>query len=56
MLNGLAELLVELGVSQYRLMAILEHSEAKTSKAYTHRADRWKLSNDAMQRLNVPHT
>lgn len=54
--KGLAELLVELGVSQYGLMAILGHSEAKTSEVYTRRADRWKLATDAMHRLNVPHT
>ncbi|WP_246710129.1 tyrosine-type recombinase/integrase [Martelella soudanensis] len=54
--KGLSELLAELGVSQYALMSILGHSEAKTSEVYTRRVERWKLASDAMNRLTVPHT
>ncbi|TCT34677.1 site-specific recombinase XerD [Martelella mediterranea] len=53
--KGLAELLAELGCSQYEMMAILGHSEAKTSEVYTRRVQRWKLAVNAMERLNVSH-
>lgn len=49
--KGLAELLAELGCSQYEIMAILGHSEAKTSEVYTRRVERWKLALDAMARV-----
>ena len=51
--KGLAELLAELGCSQYEIMAILGHSEAKTSEVYTRRVERWKLAVGAMTRINV---
>lgn len=51
--KGLAELLAELGCSQYEIMAILGHSEAKTSEVYTRRVERWKLALGAMERVNV---
>ncbi|MFC3968163.1 tyrosine-type recombinase/integrase [Rhizobium lemnae] len=41
--EGLAELLAEMGCSQYEIMAILGHSEAKTSEVYTRRVERWTL-------------
>lgn len=51
--KGLAELLAELGCSQYGLMAILGHSEAKTSEVYTRRVERWKLALEGMERVKV---
>jgi integrase len=53
--KGLAELLAELGCSQYEIMAILGHSEAKTSEIYTRRVERWKLAKSATERLEVSH-
>lgn len=53
--KGLAEILAELGCSQYEIMAILGHSEAKTSEVYTRRVERWKLALGAMERVNVSH-
>lgn len=53
--KGLAELLAELGCSQYEIMAILGHSEAKTSEVYTRRVERWKLAVGAMERVKVSH-
>jgi integrase len=49
--KGLAELLAELGCSQYEIMAILGHSEAKTSEVYTRRVERWKLAQVAMGKV-----
>ncbi|MDF1606989.1 tyrosine-type recombinase/integrase [Hoeflea sp. YIM 152468] len=51
--KGLAELLAELGCSQYEIMAILGHSEARTSEVYTRRVERWKLALGAMDRVTV---
>ncbi|MCF1496259.1 tyrosine-type recombinase/integrase [Agrobacterium vitis] len=51
--KGLAELLAEQGCSQYEIMAILGHSQARTSEAYTRRVERWKLAQQAMDRLDV---
>ena len=51
--KGLGELLAELGCSQYEIMAIHGHSEAKTSEVYTRRVERWKLAQKAMERVNV---
>ncbi|WP_246739653.1 tyrosine-type recombinase/integrase [Martelella sp. HB161492] len=53
--KGLAELLAELGCSQYEIMAILGHSEAKTSEIYTRRVERWKLALTAMDKVNLSH-
>lgn len=53
--KGLGELLAELGCSQYEIMAIHGHSEAKTSEVYTRRVERWKLALKAMKRVNVSH-
>lgn len=49
--KGLAEVLAELGCSQYEIMAILGHSEAKTSEVYTRRVERWKLAQAAMGKV-----
>ncbi|MDR6632395.1 integrase [Phyllobacterium sp. 1468] len=51
--KGLAELLAELGCSQYEIMAILGHSEAKTSEVYTRRVERWRLAKTAIDRVEV---
>lgn len=53
--KGLAELLAELGCSQYEIMAILGHSEAKTSEVYTRRVERWKLAKTAVEKIDVSH-
>ncbi|MGV2130516.1 tyrosine-type recombinase/integrase [Agrobacterium vitis] len=54
--KGLAELLAEQGCSQYEIMAILGHSEAKTSEVYTRRVERWRLAQQAMDRLDTSET
>lgn len=51
--KGLGELLAELGCTQYEIMAIHGHSEAKTSEVYTRRVERWNLALKAMERVNV---
>ena len=51
--KGLAEVLAELGCSQYEIMAILGHSEAKTSEVYTRRVERWRLAKTALDRVNL---
>lgn len=53
--KGLAEILAELGCTQYEIMAILGHSEARTSEVYTRRAERWRLARAAMERVNLSH-
>jgi len=53
--KGLGEILAELGCSQYEVMAVHGHSEAKTSEVYTRRVERWKLALGAMERVNVSH-
>lgn len=50
--KGLAEVLAELGCSQYEIMAILGHSEAKTSEVYTRRVERWNLAKTALTRVS----
>jgi integrase len=49
--KGLAEVLAELGCSQYEIMAILGHSEAKTSEVYTRRVERWNLARTALTKV-----
>ncbi len=51
--KGLAELLVEAGCTTYEVMAILGHSESKTTETYTRGAARWRLAKQAVERLNV---
>lgn len=53
--KALAELLARLGCSQYEIMAILGHSEARTSEVYTRRVERWKLARSASERIDVSH-
>lgn len=50
--KGLAELLAEMGCSQYEIMAILGHSEAKTSEVYTRRVERWNLARQALGKVD----
>lgn len=54
--KGLAEVLAEMGCSQYEIMAILGHSEAKTSEVYTRRVDRWRLAQGALNRVSANGT
>lgn len=54
--KGLGELLAELGCTPYEVMAILGHSEVRTSEVYTRRFERWKLAVGAMERVKVSHT
>lgn len=49
--KGLAEVLAEMGSSQYDIMAILGHSEAKTSEVYTRRVERWNLAKTALAKV-----
>lgn len=49
--KGLAEVLAELDCSQYGIMAILGHSEAKTSEVYTRRVERWKLAASGLEKV-----
>ncbi len=49
--KGLASLLVELGATEYQAMAILAHTEPKTSAIYTRGAERWRLSREGMSLL-----
>lgn len=49
--KGLAEVLAELDCSQYGIMAILGHSEAKTSEVYTRRVERWKLAAAGLEKV-----
>ena len=51
--KGLAEVLAEMGCTQYEIMAILGHSEAKTSEVYTRRVERWKLAQGAMEKVTA---
>lgn len=45
-------LLAQEGCSQYQIMAIHGHTEAKTSEVYTKGVERWLLAKDAMERLS----
>jgi integrase len=53
--KGLAEILAEAGCTTYEIMSILGHSDSKTTEIYTRGAERWKLAQQAVQRLNVSH-
>ncbi len=45
-------LLAEEGCSQYQIMAIHGHTQAKTSEVYTKGVERWRLASEAMQTLS----
>ncbi|MDS9468184.1 tyrosine-type recombinase/integrase [Paracoccus sp. MBLB3053] len=49
--KAVAELLAEAGCSQHQIMAIMAHSQAKTSEIYTKGAQRRAMAGDAMQIL-----
>ena len=53
--KALAELLAELGCTEYEIMAILGHSEARTTQVYTRGAERWRLAKTAMDKVKVSH-
>lgn len=44
-------LLAQEGCSQYQIMAIHGHTQAKTSEIYTKGVERWRMAADAMRRL-----
>lgn len=44
-------LLAQEGCSQYQIMAIHGHTQAKTSEIYTKGVERWRMAADAMKRL-----
>lgn len=44
-------LLAQEGASQYQIMSIHGHTQAKTSEVYTKDVERWRLAADAMQNL-----
>lgn len=44
-------LLAQEGCSQYQIMAIHGHTQAKTSEIYTKGVERWKMAEEAMRRL-----
>lgn len=50
-----AEFYAEQGCSQYEIMAIMGHSEAKTSEVYTKKVSRGKLAASAMNRSGLSH-
>ncbi|MDJ0631220.1 MAG: tyrosine-type recombinase/integrase [Rhodobacter sp.] len=45
--KALAELLAERGLSQFHIMAVLGHTQAKTSEVYTRGVDRTRLATEA---------
>ncbi|MBR9779823.1 MAG: tyrosine-type recombinase/integrase [Rhodospirillales bacterium] len=45
------KLLAEEGCTQYEIMSVHGHAEAKTSETYTSGAERWRLARQAMKRL-----
>lgn len=50
--KALAELLAEAGCSQHQIMAVLSHTQAKTSEVYTKGAQRRILAGQAMRALS----
>ncbi|WP_299378006.1 tyrosine-type recombinase/integrase [uncultured Kiloniella sp.] len=51
MRKAVGHLLAQEGCTQYEIMSIHGHTEAKTSEVYTKGVERWKLAANAMQRL-----
>ena len=47
----MGELLAEMGCSQHQIMAIMSHTQAKTSEIYTKGAERRVLATGGMQAL-----
>lgn len=50
--KGAAELLAAAGATQYEIMALMSHTEAKTSEVYTKRVERAGLAALAVERLS----
>ncbi|WP_325168784.1 tyrosine-type recombinase/integrase [Paracoccus caeni] len=48
-----AHLLAQEGCSQYQIMTVHGHTQAKTSEVYTKGVERWRLARDAMTALEV---
>lgn len=51
--KAMGELLAEMGCSQHQIMAIMSHTQAKTSEVYTKGAERRILATGGMQALNA---
>ena len=51
--KGAAELLAAAGATQYEIMALMSHTEAKTSEIYTKRVERKALAATAIKRLSA---
>ena len=51
--KGVAQLLAEGGASKYEIMAVLAHSEAKTTERYTEHVDRRFLAKKAAEKRKV---
>lgn len=49
--KAVAELLAENGATQHQIMAVLAHTQAKTSEVYTKGVDRRNLASSAMQAM-----
>jgi len=49
--KAMGELLAEMGCSQHQIMAIMSHTQAKTSEVYTKSAERRVLATGGMQAL-----
>lgn len=49
--KGAGKLMAELGCTQYQIMAVMSHTEAKTSETYTKGVDRWNLAVEAMDKM-----
>ena len=45
-------LLAQEGCTQYQIMAVHGHTQAKTSEIYTKGAERWAMATDAMEKLD----
>lgn len=46
-------LLAQEGCSQYQIMTVHGHTQAKTSEVYTRGAERWRLARDAMAAMEA---
>ena len=51
--KGMGDLMAEAGVSQHQIMAVMGHTEARTSEVYTRGAKRAVLAADAMRALGT---
>ena len=51
--KAVAEMMAEAGASQHQIMAVMAHTQAKTSEIYTKGAARRILAADGMQALSA---